>query len=165
MTIIPFAVGDKNKLKEINVVNPDTPDTGSSSMVMNEYLSSGAVKFSQETVQVIKIDDFVSKNKVPKVSFIKMDIEGFEYWAIQGMKKLINKWHPVMIIEYNNERMKFIGVSNNDMKNLLYDTYDCYEISKFNPESRSYSLDPFGFNRDVKCDLLCIPKSKFREVQ
>jgi hypothetical protein len=146
-------------------VNPDTKDAGSSSLLINEYLSSGKVKFTKETVRVIKIDDFVSENKVPKISFIKMDIEGFEYWAIQGMKKLINKWHPVMIIEYNNERMTFVGVFNNDMKKLLHDVYDCYEISKFDEVSGSYSLDPFNFNRHVQCDLLCVPKSKFREVQ
>ena len=90
-----------------------------------------------------------------------MDIEGFEYWALKGFgNKILSQMKPKMIIEYNNNRMEFLGVFNDDFKNLLDEIYDCYEICKQDMVDQSFSLEPFYFDRKVACDLLCIPKYK-----
>lgn len=46
----------------------------------------------------ITIDDFVERNKVTKVDFIKMDIEGAETHALEGALETIKKFRPTLAI-------------------------------------------------------------------
>ena len=44
--------------------------------------------------EAIRIDDWVSKNKIKKLDFIKMDIEGAEIEALDGCVQTIEKLKP-----------------------------------------------------------------------
>lgn len=50
----------------------------------------------EQVVCVDKMDDLISKDK--KVSFIKMDLEGAEYKALQGAERIICAYHPKLAI-------------------------------------------------------------------
>jgi FkbM family methyltransferase len=56
----------------------------------------GAIK---ETVTIIKLDSYIKAQKIGRIDFIKIDIEGFEYAAIMGMKKTIQEHKPILLIE------------------------------------------------------------------
>lgn len=47
----------------------------------------------------IKIFDKIKLNTNPK--FIKIDVEGFDYEVLKGMKKTIKKNNPVILVEFN----------------------------------------------------------------
>jgi FkbM family methyltransferase len=49
-------------------------------------------------VLTISIDDFVSANNVPRVDFIKMDIEGSEREALRGAAETIRRFKPKLAI-------------------------------------------------------------------
>jgi len=51
-----------------------------------------------EEVTSITIDDFVAQNNVPKVDFIKMDIEGAERLALHGARETIRRFRPKLAI-------------------------------------------------------------------
>ncbi|HAX79709.1 MAG TPA: hypothetical protein DCY88_28710 [Cyanobacteria bacterium UBA11372] len=49
-------------------------------------------------VEVVKLDDFVEQmNIVP--NFIKVDVEGFEFEVIKGMLCTLENFHPILMIE------------------------------------------------------------------
>lgn len=50
------------------------------------------------TCDTITIDDFVQKNKVSKIDFIKMDIEGAELDSLKGAEGVIRKFKPKLAI-------------------------------------------------------------------
>lgn len=50
------------------------------------------------SVKTISIDDFVKKNSIGKVDFIKMDIEGAEPFALDGARNTILKFKPKLAI-------------------------------------------------------------------
>ncbi len=49
-------------------------------------------------VDVFSIDNFVEQSKLPKVDFIKIDVEGAEYDALLGASGTLKKFRPVCII-------------------------------------------------------------------
>ncbi len=51
-----------------------------------------------KSIEVISIDAFVEKEKISKVNFIKMDIEGSEYKALEGSEKTIERFKPKLAI-------------------------------------------------------------------
>src|SRR5579872_5630826 len=62
--------------------------------------------FSAEQLHVYVGDDIVNKNAIPRIDFIKIDVEGFEGNVIAGLKNSIKKFMPIIIIEWNNETTK-----------------------------------------------------------
>ncbi len=54
---------------------------------------------TKEEVQVVSIDSYVKSESIERIDFIKIDIEGFEYQALLGMKHLLETQHPTLLIE------------------------------------------------------------------
>lgn len=50
-------------------------------------------------VECTKTDEIVEKLKLPRVDFIKIDVEGLEFNVLKGMEKVIKKYHPVIFCE------------------------------------------------------------------
>jgi len=82
--IVPFGVGSKNEQLAIFSLNNIN---SSSSFHVN------SVSDSTETVDVIKLDDWVIENNL-KVDFIKADIEGFEREMLKGATDILKTQEP-----------------------------------------------------------------------
>ena len=55
-------------------------------------------KNNLQQYKTISIDDFVKDNKIEKIDFIKMDIEGCELKALQGAINTLKKYKPTLAI-------------------------------------------------------------------
>ena len=66
----------------------------------------------EEEVQQVRLDDFL---KLSKVDFVKIDIEGYEYFALRGMENLIKNNRLWLFIEFSP---KFMG---NELTQKLYE--------------------------------------------
>ncbi len=73
-------------------------------------------KYKKKKFVLKRFDDLnIQKN----ISFIKIDVEGFDHLVIKGMRKLIMNQKPVFLIEFNKSNFKIIY-------NLLKKKYNCY---------------------------------------
>jgi FkbM family methyltransferase len=64
-------------------------------------------------IRVDTIDNIFYENDIP-VDFIKIDTEGWEYFILQGGEKTIQKYKPLIQIEWNNVNMKQCNVDVNE---------------------------------------------------
>jgi len=60
------------------------------------------VETEQRLFEFIKIDDFIVYNKINEIDLIKIDTDGFELEALQGMKNILKNFNPYFLIEINH---------------------------------------------------------------
>ena len=84
------------------------------------------VPFEGETgsTTTLSIDDFVIQNRIEKVDFIKMDIEGAENMALEGAIQTIRQFKPKLAIAIYHSMEDLVNIPNwiNDL-NLGYKLY------------------------------------------
>ena len=96
-------------------------------------------------VKTSPLDDFAIKN----ISFIKIDVEGFEPFVLFGAQKTISESRPFMLIEVNSWALERSGSSRSELMWLIdsmgYDSR--ITDSKIAPEEPQY-------------DVICTPRNQ-----
>lgn len=72
-------------------------------------------------VQTMCLDQFFETGDVSKIDLIKVDIEGGEYRFLNGAKKILETYQPVLLIELRDELLKRSGTSFDDVSTMLFD--------------------------------------------
>lgn len=73
-----------------------------------------------QTIRAYTIDDFIQEFNIQKLNWIKMDIQGYEYFALSGMTETLKKYPDVKIItELWPYGMKQAGISMEQWNNLI----------------------------------------------
>ncbi len=105
--VLNFAISDTTGEVDflINAVNP-----GKSCIISSEEASKLQAIGSEYTIKVpmSTLDELLGD--LPKLSFIKMDVEGAEALAIAGGLGIIKKFKPTLIIEFTPEWLRNTGV-------------------------------------------------------
>jgi FkbM family methyltransferase len=78
---------------------------------------------NQINIKTITMDDFFFKNDIP-IDYLKIDTEGFEYWILMGGIKTINKYKPIIQLEWNIINMEQCGVTESMLNDIMNDF--CY---------------------------------------
>jgi len=113
-------------------------------------------------VEVLKLDDYF-QNYVEEINFIKMDIQGSEMKAIQGMVNLLNKNRNVKLkSEFSSFHLKKAGTEPKSYLEFLINCgFRLYEIDSWGKKIVSVTVDELLHKYPVKkrdqfTDILCI---------
>ena len=151
--VIHAAAGSENK-PQINITRP-TDDTG---YFEQSSLARTAVhknKITTETIPMVTIDSII--NEV-RVGMVKIDVQGFEYDVLLGMKKILENNPPKYIFYEEDPRMireaGFVPGASRKMLEL-YD-YTCQSkggdiLCSYTPTSIKGFVNPFsggGMSKD-----------------
>jgi FkbM family methyltransferase len=58
----------------------------------------------QEAVNATSLDTYLENKKISRLDLIKIDIEGYEYQALSGMRKTLQKFKPSLLIEILDDK-------------------------------------------------------------
>ena len=84
-------------------------------------------------VKTIRMDDLIiEQEKVEKIDFIKMDVEGFEYFVIVGMMELLLRDKPAIISEFHPSSIRESGADPRRIYKIM--------IEKFNYKSPEHCI-------------------------
>lgn len=72
-----------------------------------------------EKVEAVSLDDYAEKKSIQHISLIKIDIEGAELLALRGMKRIIEKFRPRILIELKEETLAKSEFQVNDINEFL----------------------------------------------
>ncbi len=85
-----LAVSNENgraKFNAIDVTHNEYKNSGISSL--REGLATDKKNFISVDVEMIRMDDFMLKNGIKKIDFLKLDVEGMNYEVLEGFGKLL----------------------------------------------------------------------------
>lgn len=84
------------------------------------FLSPNPVASTMATVETITLDDFITKVGCPRVDVIKLDIEGCETAALQGMQEISKRNpHLQVIMEYDVANLRQCSTSPEDLMTAI----------------------------------------------
>jgi len=78
-----------------------------------------------EKVIVVSLDSYLKNESFTRIDLIKIDIEGFEYSALLGMKNILKTFYPSLLIEIldGEESLSQNEKCHTFLKNLGYNKY------------------------------------------
>jgi len=90
-------------------------------------LREGEFKAQSEAVTMQSIDTTMKRLSQKPVGLIKLDLEGYEYFAIQGAKQVIDSCTPVFVVEFSLYPRRRYGLPNNQAAGTLLEGlgYQC----------------------------------------
>lgn len=90
-------------------------------------------KVKKIVVDVEKLDDFVEKNGIQSIDFIKCDVEGSELFVFEGGRKVLERDQPVIFSEMLRKWSAKFNYTPNDIIQLMKGIgYECYAIEAEN---------------------------------
>lgn len=94
-------------------------DSGQSSLLQHETESWKNREIITSSCDVVKLDDFLPVSSIPKINFIKIDVEGAELLCLQGAEKILSKHKPILFIEVSKAWMKTYDYCAADIDKFL----------------------------------------------
>jgi FkbM family methyltransferase len=91
-----YALGSQTGEAQISF----SPNNRSGAFVANS--TKGAIGHTRETIQIKRLDDAVLMLDLPRIEFIKIDVEGFEKYVIDGGKNTVAQSKPSVVLELNH---------------------------------------------------------------
>jgi FkbM family methyltransferase len=98
-------------------------DNGMNRLYPSKWCEGG----EQIRVSTIKLDDAFLITENNKINFVKMDIEGYEYHAIKGMTKLIQRDKPIIMMEFHPPTLIEAGTDPREFYNLMINELGYYK--------------------------------------
>lgn len=113
------------------VLHYDLPGSGLASLTNRRLDHYGIMMSLEEHVPLIRLDDFIEENKLRKIDFVKIDIEGHELDALKSAEQALKrKMIHAMAFEF--------GGTSIDTRSYFQDfwyflTENGYKIARINP--------------------------------
>lgn len=112
------------------------------------------------TIQAQPLDSVLSN--LPRLDFVKLDVEGYELKTLIGMSKTLERFRPPIFFEVNGHTLDFFDKTPNDLLRLLEKRFG-YRIffigQSFIPMN---CFDPFPFG---VCDCMAVTEEQIAKLR
>jgi FkbM family methyltransferase len=125
VSVLPIALSNQNGRADIAFASQEVENQGMASLVNR----SNNVVDSLTEIQTATLDSFAKANQLPRIGFIKIDIQGAELLFLEGASQTIEESRPVIAIEVSPEDLAKAGHSPPDIFAYFakrgYRAFDC----------------------------------------
>lgn len=107
--------------------------------------------------EVVRLDDFLPE--IDDLPFVKMDIEGAEYFCLQGAEELFSKHLPATVCEINPWYLEGFGVKTEDLTDFFVSKG--YKIFFYTNEGGEKKLRQVSVEEIVEDNYLFVHPKRF----
>lgn len=133
----------------------NSSNQGTSFLVMDDEIEKN-ITANRYAVKVLRFDDWVKSEKLERLDFIKIDVEGFDLEVLSGAIETISKFKPVIIFEYcqKNDAVK-------NQVNVFKNVKTCLDLLgyKFYIVKHDYLVDFNENHLQGNVRVLVVPKN------
>ena len=130
-------VAEKGKKYDFHAVNMGLWSCKKQERYIHAGTGSTVTKAGSDVAYLIDIDTFVKENDIPRIDYIKLDVEGAELDVLKGAVMSIGKWKPILAISaYHRE--EDLWVLHDFIKSVRSDYNFAFRHYKI--DSRDYYL-------------------------
>jgi FkbM family methyltransferase len=120
--LLEVAVGGSSKKRRFQAKNS----------FMGHISNNGSLE-----VEVSPLDDLAAKNEISAPNVLKIDVEGMEYWVLQGGKNIIKNSRPTIFISTHGQ------ANQSRVLQLLQEwNYEIFKIGKGSAKNADYLAKP-----------------------
>jgi FkbM family methyltransferase len=104
------------------------------SSMMSASISLDELTTTADSICCTSLDDMVRRGELAlsRLDVVKMDIEGAELSALQGMRKTIAEFRPKIILELNRTTLSYFGKTSNAIWDFFCDmSYEIYAFEQW----------------------------------
>ena len=158
----PVGLGDKAQRLIFEEPAKDNDGTGSFAFI------SGSGKHQQ--LEIVPGDQALEAAGVKIVDLIKMDIEGFERPALEGLRKTLGQSRPIVVFEITiRANNPVLFKSMEQIRSVFPDKYEFFEFGDRNLYTGSYTIDPLdGFinfaSESEQHNVIAVPTEKKSDI-
>jgi len=110
------------------------------------------------TIDATTLDLFVQQHAIPKIHFIKLDIQGAECFFLEGARETLRSHRPEIVMEVSPDDLRALGKSSRDLLSLVeslgYRLLNLHAGTPTTPISAATIPDNFS-----AVNVLCLPAS------
>jgi FkbM family methyltransferase len=156
--IYQLALNDKDGELKFNIYEDQALNSPSTEVIEHPFYKNGPKQVI--SVQSVRLDDFFSEHHLHWPEIVKLDVEGFEYFVLQGAKNLLSSLNPpILLCEVQPLWMKRFGLSPSNLFEY---------VEKFG--YKTFILSPYGLiSREAlgnypSEDIIFAPSSAVNEI-
>lgn len=141
-----IGMGEKNESKKLYQVIENNP-------AMNRIMP-GEQNYPYTLIQIQTLDEFCTTQRISQIDFLKIDVEGYEYFVLKGGARVIAGSHPVIYLELYDVGLKKHGYSATALVLLLFEM-------GYTHITNAYTLLPVDRMTDLTgCDIDIIAEKR-----
>lgn len=147
-------LGELGMKTDLDHLGKGTPDrnTGLSHLV-------GADQDATIKVQCTTLDTFCQQQDLTRLDLIKIDVEGAERKVVDGARGLIERFKPILVIEYNSLTAQRTGEQLADLDHMLDELgYARFEFDGKH-EAMDLTSEHVANQKPVFCNVVCLHRT------
>jgi FkbM family methyltransferase len=138
-----FSVGLSDSERDAELVVAENRYAGLNTLGKIPYAGVNVAR--TEHVQLLRLDDVVSKNPLSRIDIIKIDIEGGELSMLRGAVETLSRYRPLLLFELLRPALASQGASPEEVIEFVHK--QAYTLYQFDPSSGLPTLaKPIEYN-------------------
>jgi FkbM family methyltransferase len=105
-----------NEPKELSFGMPPSKDANDGSYSAGSMADSSVPLV---TARAVRFDEYAAEHEIDRVDLIKIDVEGAEWFALQGMAGVLSRHRPTILMEVNREACSSMGYDPSEFWKML----------------------------------------------
>lgn len=132
--IFPYALGEQDAEQEF--YSSTVANQGMGTLIKNREANMKPIQ-----VDVKRGDDFLQSLDLNRVDFIKIDVEGFERYVLNGLAQTIARYQPIVFFEWSEPG---ITTQPNLIDSPYFDQYDFFRFADGRPRGLVFEENKFN---------------------